>query len=775
MGSRAWLSLRQSAWRILVHGANDDVSADSTMARTRIGLIGAALLGGVALPLVLATHIAAQEGRSLSDMGLKEVVRAAVRQGGALVEDLTRQAADPDALVTASIPPRVVPSAVPPEEDTPGLRPGEAAPTPDWLGPPAFRVESTLQRPSPEAGLVRSVIALYRKGDIGAADLSASTLQDPAARAVLEWAAIRLQPLGLGFTRINAFLATNPDWPGRNGLRRRAEEALVAERRDGQTILAFFAEKKPLTTHGRLAFARALLAAGRTDEAAAAIRDLWRRDDLSAESEGKVLDAFAAMLTPADHRARIERELFAEDWAAAQRNAARLGEDWGKLVKARMAVDGNPAKAGAALDAVPKALQQDTSFLFARAQWLRKQNKLTDAARLLAGMSRDPEVLVSPSEWWAERRLLSRKLLDASEQKLAYDVAAGAPQGDPASMLEAEFQAGWIALRVLSDKEGAVRHFTAAAAVATTPISVSRAAYWQGRAAEAAGTDPASFYRRAASEPTTYYGQLARARLGLTDLPIRRVSSQLAPPLERLPAARAIRLLTDADARDLAAPLYSELAQSLTNEADLDALAGLAAEQGDARALLTVGKAAVQRGFPLDNHAFPLLGVPSFEPAGAAVDRSLVYAIARQESAFDPRAVSSAGARGLMQLMPATARATAAKAGLGFEPDRLTTDPAYNARLGAAHLGDLVADWKGSMILAIASYNAGPGNVRKWIEAYGDPRSSAIDPIDWVERIPFGETRNYVQRVIENLQVYRTRLGERATLLIDSDLQRGGR
>ncbi|MDQ4136982.1 MAG: lytic transglycosylase domain-containing protein, partial [Pseudomonadota bacterium] len=213
------------------------------------------------------------------------------------------------------------------------------------------------------------------------------------------------------------------------------------------------------------------------------------------------------------------------------------------------------------------------------------------------------------------------------------------------------------------------------------------------------------------------------------------------------------------------------LAQRLADPTQLNALGDLAVEQRDSRALLAVGKTAVQRGFPLDLHAFPTIGIPAYEPVGDPVEKAMVYAIARQESAFDPRAQSHAGARGLMQLMPATAKRTAKRFGVDFNLDRLLSDASYNAKIGAAHLGELMQDWKGSLILTFASYNAGGGNVKKWIDAYGDPRSPHVDPIDWVERIPFSETRNYVQRVMENLQVYRSRLGERSAVLIESDLR----
>ncbi len=241
---------------------------------------------------------------------------------------------------------------------------------------------------------------------------------------------------------------------------------------------------------------------------------------------------------------------------------------------------------------------------------------------------------------------------------------------------------------------------------------------------------------------------------------------------EAEPLVGALRLAYRLGDASLSVPLLAQAARTARDAEAFALLAELAAEANDTRGRLLVGKRALHAGHLLHAEAFPTDGVPPVDDAGA-VERAMVLAIARQESAFEPGAISPAGARGLMQLMPATARETAKRAGLAFDLNRLTADPAYNATLGTAHLGELVGYWRGSYILTFAAYNAGPGNVRRWIAAYGDPRSPGVDPVDWVERIPFNETRNYVQRVMENLQVYRERVDGRTALLIDEDLRRG--
>jgi soluble lytic murein transglycosylase len=657
-------------------------------------------------------------------------------------------------------------AALPPAPaDGAGEDPADVMPP---AGPLADRLSPLA--PTPEVAILRTVIDFYRKGDVAGGDAAARALPDGETRVLAEWLALRLAPRQAGFERITAFVKDNPGFPTQAQLRRRAEEALLAEQRSPRAVKAFFAGQPPQTVLGRLALARILAAEGKAREAGEMIRETWRRDDFNADLEARILAAFPRLLTPLDHRLRAERFLAREDWSDAARVAQRAGDDVAKVTRARVAAERAQGDAEKLVDALPKPLQADPSAILARVQVLRRKDKGVEAAKLLAGVPKDTAALVAPEAWWEERRALSRRLLDQNEPAVAYEVVAGAQAATGATRIDAEFHAGWIALRYLDRPAAASVHFAAAAAEATTPISISRAAYWRGRAAEAAGEPAGPQYERAAAHSATYYGQLARARLDLRDMPVRRADREPSPDDAGL---AAVRLLYAAGARDLAAPLLMDLALRGDDAGAIAAAADLAAAAGDVRGVLAAGKAAVQRGLPLDNHAFPVGGVPAADLPVDGVEMPLVLAIARQESAFDPAAISPAGARGLMQLMPATARMTANRAGIDFALERLTSDPAYNATLGATHLTDLVGEWRGSYILTIAAYNAGSGNVKKWIEAYGDPRNATVDAIDWVERIPFYETRNYVQRVMENLQIYRSRLGKDGGLLIDADLQRG--
>lgn len=605
------------------------------------------------------------------------------------------------------------------------------------------------------------ILKAYRGGDWTEAAILKTKLSDPAAVALTEWFAIR-GGIPVGFDRMMAFQTDNQDWPVTAQLRRKSEEALVAERKPSSQVRAYFAKQPPVTVSGRIALAFALKADGIDQEANALIKQVWREDSFGNDTEDRILDRFPGMLSEADHRYRMERHLLKESWGAATRAAGYAGKSYDTLVKARLGVYQGKKKAEKAFAAVPAALRKDASYLFSRALYLRRSDKFAEAAALIQQAPRDHEQRVDGDEWWAEQRRITRELLDKGDPKTAYEVASHHAAESPAQQIEAEFHAGWIALRFLDDPEKAGEHFATVAKTASTPISIARIAYWQGRAAEAAGAqaDAKLFYERASEKATTYYGQLATDKLGM------KVALRTVDPLpdderrafEKLTPVRVVKLLQQIGENELALALYSDLAQNLTDPGHLDALAALASAEKNPRAVLAIGKIATQRGFPLDLHAYPLAGIPEFEPVGDEVEPAMVYAIARQESAFNPRAMSSAGARGLMQLMPATAKRTAQRFGVGFDLDRLVEDAAYNAKLGAAHLGELMEDWKGSHILAFASYNAGGGNVMKWIRAYGDPRKPGVDVVDWIERIPFYETRNYVQRVMENLQVYRQRL-----------------
>jgi soluble lytic murein transglycosylase len=386
--------------------------------------------------------------------------------------------------------------------------------------------------------------------------------------------------------------------------------------------------------------------------------------------------------------------------------------------------------------------------------------------QLIQTAPRDPHQLADLDDWWKERRLLVRELLDMDEPKAAYVVARDAvPPTREIYRTEHQFTAGWVALRFLNDPAAALAHFNKVDDDTTHHMTLGRAGYWQGRA-----------YQAAARHSTAYYGQLARAKLGMRDLglhPSLDQSPEHRASLARLEIVRAVEMLYEIDQRDLIVPIMADLGDKSTDAGALMMLGEIAKRHGDARGMLAVGKNALPRGLPLDYYAFPTMGMPKYTAIGPEVDAAVVYSIARQESQFNPTVVSPAKAMGLMQVTPATGRYIGKKYGASFAEKRLLTDPAFNTQFGAAVLGGLLQAYRGSYILTFVGYNAGPGRVRDWVAKYGDPRDPNVDPVDWVERIPFAETRNYVQRILENMQVYRYKFGHGNRLTIEADMRRG--
>jgi soluble lytic murein transglycosylase len=610
---------------------------------------------------------------------------------------------------------------------------------------------------------VKQAIELVRKAKTGEATVIEKTISDPAAQKLVEWFILRHPDAEVSFGRYATFIADNPGWPSMRSLRCRAEALLWQERSDA-VIVRRFTRDQPASARGRLALARALLAEGDRTGAQIQVRTAWRSGELSEAEEADALDAFRDILTREDHRARMDKRIGAKDFSGAMRAARRLGSDNVSIVKACVAVTANATKALGLLDAVQTDARQDLGYALCRIHWMMRHDRIADATRLMLAARSEAMPLQDTDEWWRERRVLARKLLDLGEFQNAYQVVRNAaPPANENYRAEFHFMSGWIALRYRNDPPAAREHFAHIDDGSANPIVLARANYWRGRAAEAAGENEKmrADYEAAARYGTAYYGQLARAKLGLDRIELRSPprpdpSYGSAPSDELVRAADTLYAIGE---RDVVLNFVSDLAEQSGDVAVLVALGELTARRDDARAMLQVGKTALARGLALDLYAFPIIGVPQHSPIGPEIDRSVIYSVARTESAFDQRDTSPAKAVGLMQVTPAAGRDTAKRFGVIYDWERMVSDPIYNTQMGAAELGALLREYHGSHIMTFAGYNAGRGRVQQWVKQYGDPRDPNVDAVDWVERIPFAETRNYVQRVMENLQVYRVRFG----------------
>ena len=627
---------------------------------------------------------------------------------------------------------------------------------------------------------VKQVIDDLHAGKRSEANDVENSISDPLARKLAEWIILRDDDSGSDFARYSAFVRENPNWPSIGMFRRRAEAMLWQEQTDSAATRAFLTATKagPLTVKGRLALARASLADGQRAIAQREVGLAWL-DAMSSDLEAQALQLFSGFITRDTDKARMTSRLYAGDNEAALRAAQRLGGADLAVAEACVAVNKRSANAQTLLEAVPASARGDASYVFSRIRWLRQNDNIAEAAQLMLGAPRDPAQLYDIDEWWVERRLLARKLLDVGDARSAFLVARDAVQPTKENhRVEQAFTTGWIALRFLDDPRIAAEYFARIPQLSENPISLARSGYWMGRAFEAMNKmdDARVHYENAARYGTAYYGQLARARRGLGELAL---APAPAPTAERRAALahseilRAAQILYAVNARDLVAPMAADLAERTSDVDTLVMLAEVAGRFEDARSMHLIGKTALAHGLSFGHFAFPVVGIPSYRPIGPEVEPAVVFSIVKQESAFNPMDISSAKALGLMQVTPDAGRYVAKKYKVAFDQKRLLHDVVYNLQLGSAELGGVIEDYRGSYILAFAAYNAGSGRVREWLERYGDPRDPRVDPIDWVERIPFAETRNYVQRVLENLQVYRSRFGGGRRLMIEADLRRG--
>ena len=591
-------------------------------------------------------------------------------------------------------------------------------------------------------------------------------------RHILTWAIAVSGQRGVPSLEIASAQRELKGWPGLKALRGHSERALARENPPVADVLAAFGTTRPETAEGAIVLSRALVASGETARATEILRSFWQKEALTKDLESQILSEFGTLLTVADHKARMEMLLYRDRADQAQ----RFG-DLGKaqsFYRAWAAVIRKSRNAGDLIKAVDASWQKDPAYTYLRIRYLRNREDYRAAAKLFSAMPEDPARLVNPGAWWNEQRIVSRGLADLGDYRDAYRVAARHCADDPADIVEAEFHAGWYALRDLGEAKTAAKHFQRILQVSDRPISVSRAWYWLGRAAEKGTSgDAKDYFTKAANFPGTFYGQLAAARLGRTTLNVAypTPTAEERTSFRQREAVQAIARLQAAGHGWRADSLYRALAGEMMSPGELALLAADAEKDGNHQLSLQIGKIAFGRGIDVAALAFPIGVIPDGANI-AGSGKALAYAIARQESAFNPAAVSPANAQGLLQLMPGTAEGVAKRYGIAYSREKLTTDAGYNATLGAHYLGEQISEFGGSYVLTFIAYTAGPRRVPQWIARYGDPRGKPVDEVvDWIERIPFSETRSYVQRVMENYQVYKVRLGQKAD--IEHDLSVG--
>ncbi len=648
---------------------------------------------------------------------------------------------------------------------------------------PAVAPTSTPQAASERAGptlLTAADAALYRQafnrvtsGEWPQAVAVASKAHEKLPGKVILWIWLSARNSGASFDEITSFMDANPDWPRQQTLAVRADEA-ITDTTPVEVQKAWFARNPPSSATGRMRHGEVLLATGATEEGAKQIRAAYIDPDLSEDDESHLLAKSGRLIRAEDHRARLDALLWEGDAQAARRMISRVDGDWAALARARMALRQSTRDVDAALGRVPPSLTRNPGLLYERARWLRQKDRDVDAEKLLLSLTPDA-IAAQPDKWWAERRIEARKRLKDGAVTEAYQLARNHGLTEGTGFVEAEFLAGWIALRFLDDPGMAYGHFANLHQAAKFAVTQARGAYWAGRAAKAMGDGDKArrWFANAGQYGTTFYGQLAAHEVG-DEAALRLPKDPVPTSADRAAFAqnelvRAARMLGQLGEDDRLRPFIAQLNGRAMKPVERQLAADLAAELDRDDLAIATAKDSDRAGVPLIARGWPLRKVPKGPPEPA-----LVLGLTRQESAFEDHAVSPVGAQGLMQLMPATAKHIAKKIKVPFDKNRLVKDPYYNMMLGSAFLDDLVGNYDGSYVMALAAYNAGPGRVSQWVREYGDPRAGDLDMIDWIESIPFEETRNYVQRVMENVQVYRQRLAadKVVPLRLAEDLQR---
>ncbi len=672
-------------------------------------------------------------------------------------------------------------------QTTPVSLTAPASPPSGSIGPflPADDASTAIQYPrvagsgplsEADRDALRSALSAAKRGDATGAQAAMSSISDPVARKLATWAMMDAEGDEEPFFVADQARRDLTGWPRASRRQAAAEKTIEASGLDPARIIAWFGGAEPQTPQGAMALAAAYEQAARRAEAQALIQRWWRTRSFEADVQKTMLTRFGDLLTQDDHAKRLDTLLYGQQGPAAHDMLSLVSDDQRRLAEARIKLRENAANAESYVAKVPSTLANDPGLAVERARYLKARNLDSESLALVPQFpSRLPNDDAA-SRIWTLRKQLIVSALRSGDYRAAYAAATNNGLTGGVDYSEAEFYAGWIALSKLHDPAAADIHFANVQRAGASPITQGRALYWRGRAADARGdaTAAKAFYLQGSRHQTTFYGQLAAEKAGLTTLVIGHDPAPTAADQARFEGReliRASRILADLGERDLVRTFVLSTSEDLPSGEEYALMVDLARGYGEQDLAMRVVRIAAQHGFILPDRGYPIRNVSLTSDAAEA---PMVFGITRQESNFDPRVRSGVGARGMMQLMPATARAVARRMGQPYQSG-LLDDPDYNMRLGSWYLGRLIDGFSGSYVLATAAYNAGPGRPAEWASFCGDPRQSSVDPVDFIECIPFSETRNYVMRVLEAAEVYRARMnGGAAPILLSADLKRGG-
>ncbi|MCK5555923.1 MAG: lytic transglycosylase domain-containing protein [Alphaproteobacteria bacterium] len=587
------------------------------------------------------------------------------------------------------------------------------------------------------------------------------------ARKLLVWLTVTETKIPIAPDDLILFTLENPGWPKLYTFHNRIEKNISASSLRSHEIIEWFYQNPPKSIDGIRVYIKELLRLGQKDKAKTALKKFWRVAKLNQKETAKLARIYRKLFSTANHADRLDNLLWKRRYKEASYTLHLVGKNARNMGKARIALGRFSSKASKLVRIVPIKLRNNEGFMYDRVKWRRKMNMDDNAFDLLQQMPKNPK---HPILWWQERNILARRAIEKRNYVRAYNIIKKHGMTSGGNYAHAEWLLGWLSLRFLNQPDIAYQHFDNFRKAVSSAISQARGAYWLARTAETMKQKKVTIIwdMHSAHFPSTYYGQLSFEKLyGQKYIPQFKddhISQKTLQGFESKEMVQAARLLSSAGLSKIADPFFVKLLKDTTDRSDFVMTARLARETGRHYFTVEANKQLQQKlGEFMFMDGYPLLQIqPVNKP-----EVSLVHAIVYRESMFDTTATSSAGARGLMQLMPNTARQVSKSIGKKFISRKLTNNPQYNIELGTAYLQSLLNTYNGSYPLAIAAYNAGPGNVDKWINQFGDPRSNRIDIIDWIEQIPFYETRNYVQRVMESYYIYRLRLSKRPKTILE--------
>lgn len=602
--------------------------------------------------------------------------------------------------------------------------------------------------------------AAFRHADKGSwkdAKAAAQKVSDKLVYELIIWEYLTSPDTQPDYADIRAFILKHPNWPSQERLRFRAEDAL--EKEEPETIVNWLGRFPPISATGKIRLAEARVAIhpqlAEGTEIKTLLREGFRDDDFTAEQESQFIARHGDMLREQDYADRIDRLLWEDKTTPARRIMSRVSPARQKLYNARILLMQDARKAEDAARDVSPALKGDPGLLYERIKWRERRGSKDDLERKLLAL---PSKLQYAEKWWDLKLPYIYRFIREKRFQDAYQLSKNHNTTGGVVFAEGEFLAGWLSLRFLNQPRQAYRHFYTLYHGVETPLSRARAAYWASRAAKANGNrDIESNWLLVGSQfPTVFYGQLASIRRGEKILNIHKSPETTNKDREAFSRNELVRAAILLDALKRRSDAKEFLKAGLENAKTLGErllISKYGTERGELDLTIAVSKHAATLGSSFVETGYPVLD----SIRGNRPEKALTHAIIRQESQFDTEARSPVGALGLMQLMPATAKQVAGQIGQRYSQAKLTEDPTFNVALGSRYLAGLIDNYNGSYVLAIAAYNGGPGNVSKWVRDIGDPRAmDDVDMIvDWIEMIPFKETRNYVHRVLEAMQVYR--------------------